>query len=285
MHCNKKDLMYPSVKFQRASHNLESFTATRSGDVSEKFENENRNFSGSEAREFYENLLKESFDTSSHNEKQHNSENTYSKVRKLNKNKPRINSEKKSVSHDTRQKNLFLKMAQDGDSDGLQRIIRDNKVDINVRDQFGWTALMCAAKSGHKSCIMLLIKEGADVNLKNSQGQTAKDISQQSGLQDLFMFHRRSTRKRKSKIHSELTSDVEQTCQVCKIKFVGPRQEHDTSTAHLFNCQYKSERTLYHIPEDNIGFKIMKQRGWDQEKGWIIEGLYRTEEDIDLTDC
>lgn len=277
--------MYPSVKFQRASSDLESFTAVRKSDTSQKLQNENGHFSGAEAREFYESLLKESTETCSKRDSRRskrgeNSESTVKNISKTKKvganvSKCELNVKSKSPCSNTRQENLFLKMAQDGDVDGLRRFIRDNKVNIDATDPFGWTALMCAAKSGHKTCVTLLLREGADAKLKNNQGQTAMDIAKQSGIRDVFDCRRRSARKRRSDVSLEFASTVEQMCDTCKIKFFGSKHKHDTSTAHLFNCQYKSERTFYHIPEDNIGFKLMKRKGWDQEKGLGPEGTGR----------
>ncbi len=271
-----KGLMYPSVKFQRASYNLESFTPVRKSDISPNGQNENGHFSGAEARGFYESLLQESTEicstrSSRHSKRGNNAESTVrtiSKSKQINDsvNANNVDFRNKTLRSDTRQENLFLKMAQDGDVDGLQGFIRDNKVNINATDPFGWTALMCAAKSGHKPCVTFLLRKGADGKLQNNQGETARDIAKQSGIGDMFDSHKRSKRKQKSD-SLKFTSPVGHTCDTCKTKFFGSKQEHDTSTAHLFNCQYKSERTFYHIPEDNIGFKLMKQKGWDQEKG------------------
>ena len=266
--------MYPSVKFQRASCDLQSFTPVRK--LSDISQNEHGHFSGAEAREFYESLLQEDTETDSkrspsHNKRRKKSDSTVeniSKTKQVRENLNRmsgIDFKNKEVCN-KRQGNLFLKMAQDGDIDGLQWFIRENKVDINTADSFGWTALMCAAKNGHKACITFLLRKGANDNLKNKQGHTAQDIAKQSGNRDIFDCSRKSTRKRKQD-SLEFLSHVEHTCDICKIKFFGSKNEHNTSTAHLFNCQYKSDKTFYHIPEDNIGFKLMKQKGWDKEKG------------------
>ena len=269
-----KGLMYPCVKFQRASTNLESFTAVRKSDVSQNWQNENGTLSGNEAREFYESLLEQGTVTCSkrHPRRYSRDDSSESAVESCVKTKSlyahRRNIQcKDKQSSDARQENVFLRMAQDGDIDGLQGLIKYNKVDINATDQFGWTALMCAARSGHRACVKLLLEKGADVKLQNNQGHTAKDIAKQSGIQDVLASHRKSMRKRKSTSCLDVMASVKQTCDTCRTKFYGSRKEHDTSTAHLFNCQYKSEKTFYHIPENNIGFKLMKQKGWDEEKG------------------
>lgn len=284
-------LMYPSVLFHRASCNLESSLES----LNDTSQNEHGKFSGTEAREFYESLLKESTDSSfkrksTRSRMAENSETAkdaqygsdikqslhYLDIRKPN---TKMEFHSKGLSSiNTRQENLFLKMAQDGDVAGVKMFITGNKVNINATDPFGWTALMCAAKSGHDSCVTLLLRSGADAQLKNNQGMTAKDIAKQSGIQgvDMFDYQQKSKQKCKGDVR-ECTSHVEKTCETCKTKFVGPKEKHDTSTAHLFNCQYKSDRTFYHIPEDNIGFKLMKQKGWDKTKGKkmiIINRMY-----------
>ncbi|XP_028418624.1 G patch domain and ankyrin repeat-containing protein 1-like [Dendronephthya gigantea] len=274
----KGGLMYPSVKFQRASSNLETFSAVKKSDTSL---NDNGGLSGVEAKEFYESLLMEKNETCVRNAKRVNKADIEVEKRFKRKttdvNTPSENNKTKWNLTDRctiRQVNSFLRMAQEGDLSGLQEIIRDKKVDINAKDQFGWTALMCSARSGHRTCIKLLLKEGADVKLQNSKGETARDIAKHSGVRRLFDRLRKSRRKQKSD-NAELTTSTEHTCDICATTFFGSKNEHNTSTAHLFNCQYKSERTLYHIPETNIGFKLMKQKGWDKEQGLGPEGAGR----------
>ena len=263
-----KGLMYPCVKFQRASTNVESFTAVRKSDNSQNPQNENGTFSGNEARKFYESLLEKGTEScSKRNPKHSRMDDSLENTMKNNFKTKNLYTQQTNTKLNTRQENLFLKMAQDGDVDGLQGFIKDHKVDIDATDQFGWTALMCAAKSGHRTCVRLLLKQGANVKLQNNQGYTAKDIAKQSGIQDVFGCHRKSMRKRKSNNCLDNASIVEQMCDTCGTNFYGSRKKHNASTAHLFNCQHKSERTFYHIPEDNIGFKLMKQKGWDEEKG------------------
>ena len=266
--------MYPSVKFQRASSNLETFRAVEKSDASLK---NNGGLSGAEAKEFYENLLKETNKTCLRHVKRENEADIGVekglKRKATGVNKPTANNETKkskqnlSDAYTTRQINSFLKMAQEGDISGVQAMIWGKKLDINAKDQFGWTALMCATKSGHKGCVKLLLREGADIKLKNNKSETARDIAKHSGVHGLFDCHRKSGRKRKSDDNSEFSTSIKQTCNICTTTFFGSKNEHNSSTAHLFNCQYKSERTLYHIPETNIGFKLMKQKGWDQEQG------------------
>jgi len=47
-----------------------------------------------------------------------------------------------------------------------------NGVDVNTRDNEGWTALHESASHGHKGIAELLIAAGADVNAKDNDGET-----------------------------------------------------------------------------------------------------------------
>ena len=52
---------------------------------------------------------------------------------------------------------------------------------LNASDNFGWTALMYAAKTGSANATRLLIEHGADVNLANADGWTALDLAEDGG--------------------------------------------------------------------------------------------------------
>ena len=47
--------------------------------------------------------------------------------------------------------------------------------------QWGVTGLILAAANGHKECAMLLIRHGADIDLADSKGLTAKDWARRGG--------------------------------------------------------------------------------------------------------
>lgn len=51
-------------------------------------------------------------------------------------------------------------------------------VNINVKSERGWTALMFAARNGQIEVIEKLMEKGCDVNLLNASGQSARDIAQ-----------------------------------------------------------------------------------------------------------
>ena len=49
----------------------------------------------------------------------------------------------------------------------------------------GRTALHGAAKSGHEKVVKLLLDKGANVNMKNRDGQTALDVAQEKGHKEI----------------------------------------------------------------------------------------------------
>ncbi|MGH9176173.1 MAG: ankyrin repeat domain-containing protein [Vicinamibacterales bacterium] len=53
--------------------------------------------------------------------------------------------------------------AGEGDVEALERLLA-NGADINARDTHGQTALMISARNGHDRAVALLVERGADVN-------------------------------------------------------------------------------------------------------------------------
>ncbi|KAF8269332.1 ankyrin repeat-containing domain protein [Lactarius quietus] len=49
--------------------------------------------------------------------------------------------------------------------------------DIDVRDEYGYTALHLAADRGNAATVEFLLKQGADKTLKDTDGYTATDLA------------------------------------------------------------------------------------------------------------
>ncbi|MBQ9238496.1 MAG: ankyrin repeat domain-containing protein [Treponema sp.] len=74
-------------------------------------------------------------------------------------------------------KTPLMKAAQAGDSTALSAILRTGAA-VNARDSEGWTALMYAARyQPDEAIITQLIASGADITLKNNYGLTALEIA------------------------------------------------------------------------------------------------------------
>jgi len=61
--------------------------------------------------------------------------------------------------------------AEKGDIEAV-KLHLDNGVDVNAKDNIGWTPLHFATVLDHKEIVELLIATGADVNAKNKEGRT-----------------------------------------------------------------------------------------------------------------
>ena len=62
--------------------------------------------------------------------------------------------------------------------DNIKYLVRNLKVDINAKDDDGWTALYYAAANKKEEAYKLLLKLGADKNIANNEGLKPADILQ-----------------------------------------------------------------------------------------------------------
>ena len=175
--------------------------------------------------------------------------------------------------------NEFLRHAQEGNLREVKRIFRSYSIDINVKDRFLWTPLMCSAQAGHKWVVKFLLREGAMWrNICDQQGKSALDLARLAGhsdIESMLLEHEKQQ-------HSFSLSDAPYVhvpasfsfkgneklwCSVCQLEYREDKRKHDASTAHLFNTQHKAHKTVYYIPENSVGYQMMVSSGWDTEKG------------------
>lgn len=67
-------------------------------------------------------------------------------------------------------KEAWFISAKQGRADDVKELI--GKIDINLGDSLGNTALHYAAHAGHLQVVTLLVSSKANVNAKNKQGET-----------------------------------------------------------------------------------------------------------------
>ena len=64
-------------------------------------------------------------------------------------------------------------------------------------------------------------------------------------------------------------------CEICKCEFIRSSPEdrtHYSSTVHLFNLKLEPKSDPFMISEANVGYQMMRQSGWDGERGLGPEG-------------
>ncbi|KAH3799995.1 hypothetical protein DPMN_153646 [Dreissena polymorpha] len=84
----------------------------------------------------------------------------------------------------------FLVAVRDGNKDELERILetKDGKINVNLYDTEGQTALHLSCLDGNFELVKLLVKFGADVKLANRDGWNALHIAAYSGHQDIALY-------------------------------------------------------------------------------------------------
>ena len=77
-----------------------------------------------------------------------------------------------STCHRSVKSTELLAAAQTGDTTAISAILAD-PVDVNIEDEFGYTALHWAALGGYMDIVNLLLEHGADVNHTSRTGETS----------------------------------------------------------------------------------------------------------------
>ena len=79
----------------------------------------------------------------------------------------------------------LLKYSKKGDKEKVLEILNNQKININYKNENGWTALHFACDEGNLKVAEILIKAHIDVNIKNNDERTALHISAFRGYFDI----------------------------------------------------------------------------------------------------
>ncbi len=71
--------------------------------------------------------------------------------------------------------------------DMIKQYLMDNR-DLNITNSNGETALMLASKNGYFDIVIFLVASGADINIKNNQNKTALKFAVESGNLAIIKF-------------------------------------------------------------------------------------------------
>jgi ankyrin repeat protein len=82
---------------------------------------------------------------------------------------------------------VFLRAASKGNLKNVQTALR-KKVNVNVTDSEGMTALMHAARRGQREMVEFLIKKGANPNVQDTYGMTAVSFAAYHGQGEIVVY-------------------------------------------------------------------------------------------------
>ncbi|XP_029440670.1 G patch domain and ankyrin repeat-containing protein 1 isoform X2 [Rhinatrema bivittatum] len=163
----------------------------------------------------------------------------------------------------------LLKCAQDGNLKALQEVLDKGMSDVNFRDGYYWTALMCAAYAGHIHVVRHLLDRGAAwVGVCEAQGRDALDLAEEAGHKEVVRLLREYGTVLLEETGPRRGTPELKYCAVCKMHYQeDSTEQHERSTVHLFSQQRPSASTHYHIPEHSVGYRLLLKEGWDPETG------------------
>jgi hypothetical protein len=87
-----------------------------------------------------------------------------------------------------------------GHTDMVGYLVKEAKVGVNVQDNYGDTALHDASKFGHEGVVKHLLEGGANVTIKNKQGQDAIALATQHDKKEIVALLKAAASRPQSKI-------------------------------------------------------------------------------------
>ena len=164
--------------------------------------------------------------------------------------------------------------SQNGDVEAVKRAVASGSCEVNCRDCFDWTALMCACTAGHYHIVKILLEWGATWRDNFDKcGRNALDLARMGRFNDVETLlltsdhnvdHKRARKRVK-------TTSMPYWCSECDMNVIdGVGHEHKKSTVHQFSRRQQSGATQsphYILGHNNVGYQMMVRDGWTEEKG------------------
>ena len=235
---------------------------------------------GNQIKEFYENVIS-SNDPFNEEIKSQLSRRSHKKVVK----KIEPKSDPQIPPKNIKLESIF-KFCQNGDLEECLQWIQMG-FDVNTRDQYQWTPLMCSSCAGHQNIVELFLQKRADTEAKDKRERTAYDLALINGhnsICQLISEHKKtqncvkSKRKRKTDEKVSEINEIEvKRCDVCHYEYNEYHERHNCSIVHQI-C-LKTDRKFnkyFEISESNKGFQMMLRSGWTRDRGLGPQGLGMT---------
>ncbi|XP_045681981.1 G patch domain and ankyrin repeat-containing protein 1 [Phyllostomus hastatus] len=180
--------------------------------------------------------------------------------------------QRRSLEAEDKMTHWILRAAQEGDLAELKRLLDPHEAggaggNINARDAFWWTPLMCAARAGQGAAVRYLLGQGAAwVGVCELGGRDAAQLAEEAGFPEVARMVRESHgEKRSPENRSQAPSP--QYCETCDAHFQD--SNHRTSTAHLLSLSRDLQTPSLHlgVPISSPGFKLLLKGGWEPGMG------------------
>ncbi|XP_032254371.1 G patch domain and ankyrin repeat-containing protein 1 [Phoca vitulina] len=189
--------------------------------------------------------------------------------------------QRRSLEAEDKMTQWILRAAQEGDLAELRRLLDPREAggaggNINARDAFWWTPLMCAARAGQGAAVRYLLGRGAAwVGVCELGGKDAAQLAEEAGFSEVARMVRESHGEMRSPENRSQSPSL-QYCETCNAHFQD--SNHYTSTAHLLSLprDLRSPNLPLGVPTSSPGFKLLLRGGWEPGMGLGPRGEGRT---------
>ncbi|KAJ8274703.1 hypothetical protein COCON_G00093280 [Conger conger] len=229
--------------------------------------------SGEEAKHFYQSLIAEGGATRECRREKRRRRTTADSERVRG---SRREPARPSAAMSERDGHRLLKCAQEGNLAGIREALK-NGCSINFKDDYYWTAIMCASYAGQRGAVRLLLEKGAAwIGVVDTQGRDARDLADQAGhtevVSELDSYGVRLDTPRST---SSVSATQPQWCSVCGAQYSESEERHQSSTLHQFSLRRPPPTPQYCLPASSAGYRMMLREGWDPREGLGPEGVGR----------
>ncbi|XP_003789058.1 G patch domain and ankyrin repeat-containing protein 1 [Otolemur garnettii] len=178
----------------------------------------------------------------------------------------------RSLEAEDKMTQWILRAAQEGNLAELRRLLEPHEAggaggNINTRDAFWWTPLMCAARAGQVAAVSYLLGRGAAwVGVCELGGRDAAQLAEEAGFPEVARMVRESHGETRSPENGS-SGPSPQYCETCDAHFQD--SNHRTSTAHLLSLSQgpRPSSLPLGVPTSSPGFKLLLRGGWEPGMG------------------